>query len=236
MTENKNLKLENNCVHTVYQILMDFPDTNYKILLIFQIQNFRTIHMLYTARLPLPINFDVLYDYLVDFKSKQEQMPSLLICTPEKILMETSLAVFRGCQIQICLDSLLHWIKKSFNDDNNQELEQDITDVLHQKDLNRFVQTYTSVREKWKNDRPCLMDEMDEYLPFLIPMYQYQKEIRPFVSTVKYAQKQLISIYRFLQDREDLFSSEKTDMIPNQINAHLRSSLLDRIDDGELSS
>jgi transposase-like protein len=215
---------------------MDFPDTNSKILLIFQIQNFSTIHVLYVARLTLPISFDVLYDYLVDFKSKQQQMPSLLICTPEKILMETSLAVFRGCQIQICLDSLLNWIKKTSNDDNNQELEQDIADVLHQKDLNRFVQTYTSVREKWKSDHPCLMDEMDGYLPFIIPMYQYQHEIRPFISTVKYAQKQLISVYYFLKDRMDIFSSEKTEMIPYQINSHLRSFPLDPKDNGKLSS
>ena len=223
MIESKNLELERNCVHTVYQVLMDFPNTNNKILLIFQLQNLHTIHVLYVARLLLPISFDSLYDHLIEFKMKHPQMPSLLICTPEKILMETSLAVFRDCQIQICLDSLLNSIKKTSDTVISEELEHDIADVLHQKDLNRFIQTYIFMREKWKNDHPCLMDEMDGYLPFIIPMYQYQNDIRPIISTIEYAQSQIFFIQNFLKERMDVFTGEKMETIPCQINSYLQS-------------
>ena len=214
---------------------MDFPGTNSKILLIFQLQN-NTIHVLYFAKLSLPISFDALYDHLITFKMKHPQTPSLLVCTPEKILLETSLAVFRDCQIQICLDSLLNWIKKTSNNEDSQELERDITKVLYQKDLNRFVQAYTFVREKWKNDCPCLMDEMDEYLPFIIPMYQYQIDIRPIISTIKYAQSQLFFIINYLEEKMDVSSSEKMETNSYQINSYLRSLPLDLVVNAELSS
>ena len=236
MKESKNLKLEKNCVHPFYQILMDFPGTKSKILLIFQIQNLNTLHVLYIAKLPSPVSFDDLYDHLVEFKMMHPQMPSLFVCTPEKVLLETSLAVFRDCQIQICLDSFLNWIKKTSNNDDSQELERDITKVLYQKDLNRFVQTYTFMREKWKNDRPCLMDEMDEYLCFIIPMYQYQIEIRPIISTIEYAQSQLFFIHNYLKEKMDVSSSEKMETNPYQINSYLQSLPLELKVNLEVSS
>lgn|GEM_PF-2907117 len=221
LTESSKTELVRYCFGTYYQIFLDFPESNSKVLLVFQIQDLNTIHVLFVARLTEPISFDQLYDLLMQSKAIYTHPPCLLVCSPERVLMEASLAVHRDSQVIICLESLLRSITKQIL--TNPELEKDITNVLHQPDLNHFINVYSSAREKWNEAYPVLMEEIDSYMPFLIPMYQYKQEIRPILCSVGYAKSQLNFIHHFLSDYLDQPPGIGMDNVPYQINSYLLS-------------